>query len=92
MSEDDRRRDSSINLGTPGHWWGGYDAGSHQSAETDPNRLNLDNVTDFLAFLTALTKGEAKSQNFLQRIPSHRLEELKQRHSNLDNLLRVLDW
>jgi hypothetical protein len=77
---DDLRRIRSINHNTPGHEWmrGEPPVSSKRDVATDPSKLNLNNPQEFLEFLQALLQGETRSQDFLAKIPTKRLTELKE--------------
>jgi len=98
MTEEDRNerdkdfhRINSINIGTPGHWWGSYEQkNSKETPEIDPGKLNLNKAEDFLLFLDAVSHGETKSLNFLKKIPEVRKEELKKMHSQFEGFFFLL--
>lgn len=88
----DLSRINSINTGTPGHeWFGRSSTSSRETQEIDPGKLDLNNVEDFLKFVDALSQGETRSLDFLKRIPSTRIEELKEKHVQLSAFFPALD-
>lgn len=90
--EEDIRRINSINIGTPGHWWGDYKKEkSKVEPEVDPGKFNLNDPRDFLLFLEALGKGDQKALDFLKEIPKDRIAELKKLHSHLEGFFTALD-
>ena len=62
-----------------------------QRVETDPSKLNLDEINDFLEFLSALNRNESKASVFLKKIPTSRIIELKEKYRFLESQLRILD-
>ena len=98
MTEEDRNerdkdfhRINSVNIGTPGHWWGSYEQKkSKETPEIDPGKLNLNKAEDFLLFLNAVSNGHIKALNFLKKIPQERKEELKKIHSQFEGFFSLL--
>lgn len=88
--DDARKRDDSINIATPGHWWSGYRNEQPKVIELNPGNLNLNDVQDFLKFLGALNRGEQKAHTFLSRMPQRRIDQLKSIHEALGAQLLAL--
>jgi gas vesicle GvpC-like protein len=65
-------------------------ANSSKSVEINPNRLNLNDVREFLKFLAALNNREQKSLQFLADMSRKRIDQLKEKHKQLGAQLFIL--
>ncbi|GEM_PF-5064510 len=62
-----------------------------QAKEFDPYSGSMENRNHFAKFLSAILANEAKSVNFLKKMPASRKEELKSIHAHSGLTLQVLD-
>lgn len=90
---DDEKRINSINKTILGHerFEFGTDRAPSKIEQSDPSKLNLDKIEDFLKFLSLLLDRQQAAMNFLERMPDQRKQELKTRYAHLGEQLRLLD-